>query len=236
MKKLKAHSQPSYKKYFPLVIFLVLTGMVGAFYLGRNTIPSDIKQRNTSSISPTLLPTPTQKELNSIDHIIEISNRTGWITYTNNQLGISFQYPVSKLELRQTNNEIPGQGFEVSLYSKQKDFENNPIKLLSVSDSFHPLTYDTQQKTTEFERFTIKGKKYDAEKYIIGEGSQCGGGSVETTLVKLKENLIIYKLKQSTHRNKDRQNCTSNDYDTLTTATQDLTLADEIIETITLKK
>jgi hypothetical protein len=164
----------------------------------------------------------------------ESSNRPGWVKYTNSGLGISFHYPIDQLELRETQDTNPGV-VEISLFTKQtKNLEGNPVQLVSVSNTYSPITYGDTNTPDSIDRarYTIQGQPYDAWNFVMGEGNPCGGGSVYTAIVKLKEHLVVTKYKIYGAENKDPETCSSNEFNEFTTPNKDLELADTIIGTI----
>lgn len=164
------------------------------------------------------------------------SARTGWVKYSNETLGLSFEYPIEQLQLKEISNLDQGRTVvNIILVSKKTtDLSGNPLELFRVSNTYSAATYGDPAvpESIDQDAYLIDGKKYDAGNFILGEGNPCGGGSLKTREIRLKNNLAVYKMVLSQEKNKDQTNCSGDDFITFTTPTADLQLVDKIISTI----
>ena len=184
-------------------------------------------------------PDPTTQPINSTPNISSFSqstNRAGWMKYRNESLGVSFEYPVELVDLKdlsQTNQM--GAVRSITLISKKdRDASGRLIEILRVDNVFSPQTYGdiSTPDSVESEKYSVQGKKYDALNYAMGEGGPCGGGSINTSAIRLKENLTIYKISISQQKNKDQDTCEGDSYDIYNTSSSTLKLVDNIIGTV----
>lgn len=149
--------------------------------------------------------------------------------YFNETLGVGFTYPVGSVEII----EQPA-AHRVTVYSLETySFSDKPLSLLSFQSNFNVSTYEDKNIPDEIiaDAYRIQDRYYDAWQYSLGEGSRCGGGSLTTDAVILREDLFVMQFDHQQSRNTDPA-CEGEEFETRKTSAQDLAMANQIIQSI----
>lgn len=155
----------------------------------------------------------------------------GWLVYENESRKIKFEYPAQYIKI---NELIQGDVWNLTLLSKRtKDLSDKNIALVHISNKLSPATYGDINSPDKVvtEKYEIQGEKYDVWNYGMGEGSACGGGSIHTEVIKLKEDLYLHLETLVQQKNVDA-NCQGNQYKDFRTPEIELNLVRTILNTI----
>jgi hypothetical protein len=222
---------------FLLLILTLVTGKkTNPTNQEQSLTPSKISSSPLSSPQPTpeaeLLPPLTEPIQQSETKNTEITHHPGWRTYKDYGQEIRFEYPPHLLVIADDKKTQ-------LLNPDTLNLDNaTPIILLEISDDFKPLAYDSirtpeEAITADLAPVTIDGQKYPFSRFILGEGSTCGGGTRYTYTIRLpKYNLFIFKDKSIKMCDDLGNELNKNKYLQVETKASDLEYARQVLETI----